>query len=70
MAETVTLQSLTDSASNAVHAITIFTNNSPPGFPTPPPAYANEVTVRVAVPANAPAANQTKRDYVRIIAKY
>ena len=47
-----------------------YTNNSPPGFPAPPPAYANQVTVRVAWPANAPAANQTYRDYVRIISKY
>jgi len=61
---------LTDSASNAAYKITIFTNNSPPGFPTPPPAYANQVTVRVAAPAIAPAANQTYRDYVRIISKY
>jgi hypothetical protein len=34
------------------------------------PASANQVTVRVAWPANAPAANQTYRDYVRIISKY
>jgi uncharacterized protein (TIGR02598 family) len=57
-------------AAIAVYAIYIFANNSPPGFPTPPPAYANQVTVRVACPANAPAANQTNRDYVRIISKY
>jgi Tfp pilus assembly protein PilV len=60
----------TQDATTAAYAIFIFTNNSPPGFPTPPPAYANQVTVRVAWPANAPAANQTYRDYVRIISKY
>jgi len=57
-------------AAIAAYAIYIFTNSSPPGFPTPPPAYANQVTVRVASPANAPAANQSYRDYVRIISKY
>jgi uncharacterized protein (TIGR02598 family) len=57
-------------SADRAYAITIFTNNSPPGFPKPPPAYANEVTVRVAFPANAPAANQTYRDYVRIISQY
>jgi uncharacterized protein (TIGR02598 family) len=57
-------------SADRAYAITIFTNNSPPGFPTPPPAYANEVTVRVAFPANAPPANQTHRDYVRIISQY
>jgi Tfp pilus assembly protein PilV len=58
---------LTQNAAIAIYAIYIFTN-PPPGFPTPPPgAY---VTVRVAWPANAPAANQTYRDYVRIISGY
>lgn len=61
---------LTQDATVAVYAIYIFANNSPPGFPTPPPAYANQVTVRVATPAKAPVANQTYRDYVRIISKY
>jgi hypothetical protein len=50
------------------HAIYIFTNNSVPGFTDP--ASANAVTVRVAWPANAPAANQTFRDYVRVVSKY
>jgi type II secretory pathway pseudopilin PulG len=61
---------LTQNAATAAYAIYIFTNNSPPGFPPPPPVYANQVTVRVAAPANAPSANQTFRDYVRIISKY
>ena len=56
-------------ANGAAYAITIFTNNSPPGFTDV--GYANQVTVRVAWPANAPtAANQTIRDFVRIISKY
>ena len=50
------------------HAIYIFTNNAVPGFTDP--SSANAVTVRVAWPANAPAANQTFRDYVRIVSKY
>jgi hypothetical protein len=61
---------LTQDATTAAYKIFIFTNNSPPGFPTPPPAYANQVTVRLAWPANGAAANQTYRDYVRIISKY
>jgi Tfp pilus assembly protein PilV len=59
---------LTNSAANATYAITIYTNNSVPGFTDP--ASANAVTVRVAWPATAPAANQTFRDYVRIVSKY
>ena len=56
------------SSTNAAYAILIYTNNSVPGFTDP--ASANEVTVRLAWPANAPAANQTLRDYVRIVSKY
>jgi len=59
---------LINSASNATYAITIYTNNSVAGFTDP--ASANAVTVRVAWPANAPAANQTFRDYARIVSKY
>jgi prepilin-type N-terminal cleavage/methylation domain-containing protein len=59
---------LSNSATNATYAITIYTNNSVPGFTDP--ASANAVTVRVAWPATAPTANQTFRDYVRIISKY
>lgn len=58
---------LTQNAATAVYVIYIFTNSSPPGFDA---GYANEVTVRVAWPANAAAANQTYHDYVRIISKY
>ena len=55
-------------STNTAYAIFIYTNNSVPGFTDP--ASANEVTVRLAWPANAPAANQTFRDYVRIVSKY
>jgi uncharacterized protein (TIGR02598 family) len=59
---------LTQNATTAAYAILIYTNNSVPGFTDP--ASANEVTVRVAWPANAPTAAQTVRDYVRIVSKY
>jgi len=59
---------LTGSATDAAYAIYIYTNNSVPGFTDP--GTANLVTVRIAWPANAPAANQTFRDYVRIVSKY
>ncbi len=59
---------LIPNSTNAAYAIFIYTNNAVPGFTDP--ASANLVTVRVAWPANAPAANQTFRDYVRIISKY
>ena len=57
---------LTNSASDATYAVTIFTNSTPPGFTSS--GNANQVTVRVAWPANA--ANQTFRDYVQIVSKY
>ena len=59
---------LVPNLTNAAYAILIYTNNSVPGFTDP--ASANSVTVRVAWPANALAANQTFRDYVRIVSKY
>ncbi len=59
---------LTQDATKAVYKISVYTNNSVPGFTDP--ASANLVTLRVAWPAIAPAANQTYRDYVRIISKY
>ena len=55
-------------SSNAAYAILLYTNNTVPGFTDP--ASANQVTVRVAWPTNAPAANQTFRDYVRVVSKY
>jgi len=59
---------LLQGATNAAYAIYIYTNISVPGFTDP--GTANLVTVRVGWPANAPAANQTFRDYVRIVSKY
>jgi hypothetical protein len=64
---------LTNSAANGTYAITIYTNNSVPGFTDP--SSANLVTVRVLWPLIAgqgatPAPNQTVRDYVRVISKY
>jgi len=59
---------LIPNSTNSAYAIFIYTNNAVPGFTDP--ASANLVTVRVAWPANAPPANQTFRDYVRIISRY
>ena len=59
---------LIQGATTATYTIFIYTNNSVPGFTDP--ASVNAVTVRVAWPANALAANQTFRDFVRIISKY
>jgi len=64
---------LINCTANATYAITIYTNNSVPGFTDP--ASANQVTVRVLWPfvpnqGPTPAPNQTYRDYVRIISKY
>ena len=59
---------LIPNSTNSAYAIFIYTNNAVPGFTDP--ASANLVTVRAAWPANAPAANQTFRDYVRIVSKY
>ena len=64
----ISVQFATQNPTAAVYAIFIYTNNSVPGFTDP--ASANVVTVRVAWPAAAPAANQTFRDYVRIVSKY
>jgi type II secretory pathway pseudopilin PulG len=50
-----------------VYAIALLFNNAPSGFDT---GYANKVTLSVAWPASAPVANQTRRNYTRIISKY
>lgn len=64
---------LTQDATTAAYAVLLFTCN-PSNCASPPPGFndpaLNQVTVRVAWPANAAAANQTYRDYVRIISKY
>lgn len=51
----------------AAYAVNIMMNAAPVGFDT---GYANEVTVSVAWPAAAIGANQTKRNFVRIVSKY
>jgi type II secretory pathway pseudopilin PulG len=53
--------------STAVYAVAVLFNNSPAGFDA---QFANQVTITVAWPAGATTANQTKRDYTRIISKY
>jgi uncharacterized protein (TIGR02598 family) len=58
---------LSANSAGAIYAITITTNGSPSGFDS---GYANQVTLSVAWPASATAANRTKRDFVRIISKY
>jgi uncharacterized protein (TIGR02598 family) len=58
---------LSANSAGAVYAISIATNGSPSGFDA---GYANQITLTVAWPASAAAANQTKRDFVRIISKY
>ena len=51
----------------AIYAITLLFNNAPTGFDA---GFANQATLTVAWPATAPAANQTKRNYTRILSKY
>jgi hypothetical protein len=58
---------LITAATNATYSVTIITDNAPVGFDT---GHANKVTVVIAWPTNAASANQTKRDYTRIISKY
>ncbi len=61
---------ITSAATGAAYAITILTNNLPPGFAAGDAGYANQVTLTIAWPAGAAAANQTKRDFVRVISKF
>lgn len=54
------------------YQIKIIIAPDPPGYD---PGYASQVTIRIATPPlpnpnQAPAANQTVRDFVRIISKY
>jgi uncharacterized protein (TIGR02598 family) len=58
---------LTPTIAGAVYLVRVKTNSSPTGFD---PGYANQVTISVIWPAAAPAAQQTSRDFVRIISKY
>jgi len=58
---------LASTPAGAIYAVAIMTDNAPVGFD---PQYANKVTVSVAWPATAAAANQAKRNFVRIVSKY
>ena len=58
---------LLSNAVGAIYLVSIITNNNPTGFDS---GYANQVTITVAWPAAAQTADQTKRDFVRIISKY
>jgi type II secretory pathway pseudopilin PulG len=49
------------------YSVTISFNNALTGFDA---QYANELVVSVAWPANAAPANQTRRDFVRIVSRY
>ena len=49
------------------YSVAVSFNNAPTGFDA---QYANQLVVSVAWPATAAAANQTKRDFVRIISRY
>jgi type II secretory pathway pseudopilin PulG len=58
---------VSDATAGAIYAITVGLSAAPTNFDS---AYATEVTVTVAWPSSAPAANQTRRDFVRIITAY
>jgi uncharacterized protein (TIGR02598 family) len=58
---------LLPNAGGATYAVSIITNSTPTDFDS---GYANQVTIIVGWPATALVANQTKRDFVRIISKY
>ena len=58
---------VSDSNTGAIYSITIGVSTAPANFDT---SYATTVTVTVAWPASAAAANQTRRDFVRIITAY
>lgn len=63
---------LLSSVNGATYAVLIITNNNPvtaSGFAFDS-GYANQVTITVGWPATAQAADQTKRDFIRIISKY
>lgn len=57
---------MTAASTGATYRITVTTNSAPTGLD---PGYANQVTVGVAWPANAPAAQQTLRNFARVISK-
>ena len=51
----------------ATFKVDVTTNSAPTGFDS---GNANQITVRVIWPANAPPASQSSRNYVRIISKF
>src|SRR5436853_2228899 len=58
---------VSDSNTGAVYAVTLALSPAPANFDA---AYAIQATVTVAWPANANPADQTRRDFVRIITAY
>jgi type II secretory pathway pseudopilin PulG len=62
----------TQTVADGTYAITFRKNTSPAGFDPPAGSevFANEVCVTVGWPGSAVPANQTKRDFVRVISKY
>ena len=63
---------LLSTVNGATYLVSIITNSSPVTTTgtTFDSGYANLVTITVGWPANAPVAEQTKRDFVRLISKY
>ena len=63
---------LLSTLNGATYIVTIITNSSPvtTGGTAFDSGYANQVTVSVGWPANAPVTARTSRDFVRIISKY
>lgn len=58
---------LSSADAGAVYQVTLKTDSTAAGFD---PGFANQLTVTVAWPAAALPANQTKRNFVRIVSKY
>jgi uncharacterized protein (TIGR02598 family) len=58
---------VSDSQTSATYAVQVKIDNSPIGFTA---GSAAQVTVSVAWPVNAKAANQVQRDFVRVISSY
>jgi type II secretory pathway pseudopilin PulG len=63
---------LTANLADATYAIIISKNTSPAGFDPPSggEVFANEVTLSIAWPPNAPTAVQNRRNFTRILSKY
>jgi uncharacterized protein (TIGR02598 family) len=69
---------ISEVSTNATYSISVITDNFSSPSATPPPfdsGYANKVTVRIVSPplsaaGATPNANQSVRDYIRVISKY